>query len=252
MLGGGTLTVTVSEYIGDGGTGTFTQTGGTHTVSGSLTLGNSGTYCLYGGSLNVTGTIAGPGTFVCEQGGWLSAGTIAAGLNIAAGATLTKTGAGAMTICGPTSYATGSALNLSAGTLNLNSSGGDNTHRNLSITVGGGSVLNIGATQYLAALTVMGQVTLAGGTVSAGAVSLSGARRADQRVGHGGRACGGRCLLNHHRLGRRSGRGRRHLLDRVQDRRYAGGRGQHPHAEFPLVCHPGQPDDRQRRHAQSP
>ena len=70
-----------------------------------MTLGTSGSYHMYGGSLNVTGTIGGPGTFTCEQGGWLNADTIAAGLSIAAGATLTKTGAGAMTISGPTSYA---------------------------------------------------------------------------------------------------------------------------------------------------
>ena len=152
-LSGGTLGLTGSENIGVAGHGTFTQSSGTHSVVGNMTLGTSGSYHMYGGSLNVTGTIGGPGT-VIYQGGWLNADTIAAGLNIAAGATLTKTGAGVMTISGPQSHGAGAALVVSSGTVNLNSSGGDNEHRFLSVTVGGGAVLNVGATQYLSSLTM--------------------------------------------------------------------------------------------------
>ena len=58
-LGGGTLSVTGTEYIGYYGTGTFTQTGGTNTVYGNLDLGynagSSGSYTLGGGTLSVTG-----------------------------------------------------------------------------------------------------------------------------------------------------------------------------------------------------
>ncbi|MGD0138521.1 MAG: dockerin type I repeat-containing protein [Tepidisphaeraceae bacterium] len=56
-----TLTVGNSEYVGYAGTGTFIQTGGTHTVGGSLYLGAntgaSGIYSLSGtGLLSVSGT----------------------------------------------------------------------------------------------------------------------------------------------------------------------------------------------------
>ncbi|MHB9074490.1 MAG: autotransporter outer membrane beta-barrel domain-containing protein [Desulfobaccales bacterium] len=58
-LSGGSLSVTGAEYIGYSGTGTFTQSGGTHTISQGLYLGvnsgSSGTYTLSGGSLSVTG-----------------------------------------------------------------------------------------------------------------------------------------------------------------------------------------------------
>jgi hypothetical protein len=50
-----TLTVTGNEYIGYNGTGTFNQTGGSHTVADTLTIaanpGSAGTYNLSGGSL---------------------------------------------------------------------------------------------------------------------------------------------------------------------------------------------------------
>jgi hypothetical protein len=168
LLGGGTLTIGSSgnlgvEDIGSSTTGTFTQSGGTHTVVGDMTLGESGSYHMYGGSLDVSGTISGLGTFVCEQGGWLNTAAITAPLTISPGGTLTKTGAGAMTISGPTSYGTASALNVSAGTVTLATAGGDNTHRNLVVTVNNATV-SVGATQYLAGLSLANG---AKGTISA-------------------------------------------------------------------------------------
>ena len=54
---GSLLSVAGNEYIGYSGTGTFTQSGGTNTVTGILILGanagSSGTYSLSGGSLTV-------------------------------------------------------------------------------------------------------------------------------------------------------------------------------------------------------
>lgn len=54
LSGTGTITA-ANETIGNGGTGTLTQTGGTHTVTGTLALGqnagSSGTYRLQGGVL---------------------------------------------------------------------------------------------------------------------------------------------------------------------------------------------------------
>jgi len=63
---GGTLSVS-SIKVGFNGTGTFTQTGGTHTVNSSLTVGDnssaaSGTYTLSGGTLSV-----GVSTVVCRM-----------------------------------------------------------------------------------------------------------------------------------------------------------------------------------------
>jgi len=67
ILNVGTGTHHYSEYIGFSGTGTFTQTGGTHTVGVYLTLGNSGgsvgTYDLSGDGVLTVGV---PGVISCE------------------------------------------------------------------------------------------------------------------------------------------------------------------------------------------
>jgi hypothetical protein len=52
----------VNEYVGFNGTGNFTQSGGTNTVTGSLSLGiggTNGTYNLTGGTLDVKGSVTG-------------------------------------------------------------------------------------------------------------------------------------------------------------------------------------------------
>ena len=71
-LDSGTLTA-ANEYIGFSGTGVFTQSGGTNTVSNTLTLaanpGSSGTYNLQGGSLSAaTVNLNAGGTFT-QTGG---------------------------------------------------------------------------------------------------------------------------------------------------------------------------------------
>jgi hypothetical protein len=60
LSGTGTLTVNTSEYVGDVGTGTFNQDGGTHTIHGINDLylgfgssGAGGTYTLSAGTLSV-------------------------------------------------------------------------------------------------------------------------------------------------------------------------------------------------------
>jgi hypothetical protein len=72
----GSLTVSGSEYIGLIGSGTFTQTAGTHTVSGSLSLGEysgsgSGTYDLRGGSLSAASISLNDGSTFTQSGGIL-------------------------------------------------------------------------------------------------------------------------------------------------------------------------------------
>ena len=54
LTSGGSLAA-LTEYIGDSGTGTFTQSGGTHSTVGfnlGINASGSGTYTLSGGSLS--------------------------------------------------------------------------------------------------------------------------------------------------------------------------------------------------------
>lgn len=71
-----TLTVNGNEYIGYSGTGTFNQSGGTHTVANTLTIaanpGSIGSYDLSGGFLKA-GSIVNNGAF-SYSGGTLEAG----------------------------------------------------------------------------------------------------------------------------------------------------------------------------------
>jgi T5SS/PEP-CTERM-associated repeat protein len=79
-LSGGSLSA-IDEYVGEWGSGTFTQTGGTNTVSNTLTIaanpGSSGSYDLQGGTLTVNNGIVNNGSF-----------------HVVAGATATVGGAG--------------------------------------------------------------------------------------------------------------------------------------------------------------
>ena len=177
--------------------GTILVTGGDLNVEGTfavnaltasggvLALDNAGIYSANVLVLN-GGTVAGNGgstTVLLANALDLQSGSIS--VNLGGAASLTKTtggtvilsgsngfsgtssvSAGTLTINGPTSYGVGSALNLTGGTLNLNSSGGDNTHRYLAVAVSN-ATLAVGATQYLASLSM---------TNSARAVGLAGHR----------------------------------------------------------------------------
>ncbi len=153
---GGSLTEPNNEEIGYGGTGTFNQTGGTHTV-GNLVLGGqasgTGTFALGGGTLIVQSVSGGPGTSTFDfNGGSLQASASnaaffqgmtnaivqaggalvnTAGNNVgisqnllhdpALGATadggLTKSGAGTLTLSGASTFTGGTTL--SAGTIQI-------------------------------------------------------------------------------------------------------------------------------------
>jgi hypothetical protein len=75
-LSNGIVPIGQTEYLGDGGTGTVVQTGGTHTIiihlyMGINSSGAQGTYRLKGGTLNVNSNIfggAGTGTMVLDGG----------------------------------------------------------------------------------------------------------------------------------------------------------------------------------------
>ena len=141
MYGGG-LSASLDEYVGNQGTGTFIQSGGTNnssnllvgynagssgtynqsagtnTVTSALSLGAGGTYNLTGGALLVSG-IQGTGAFN------LSGGTLVAGAGFSAGQAMTLTGNGnintgtyAVTLSDPLSGPGGLSV-LGSGTLTL-------------------------------------------------------------------------------------------------------------------------------------
>jgi T5SS/PEP-CTERM-associated repeat protein len=93
------------------------------------------------------------------------------------GRTITKSGAGALTIAGPQNHGAGARLVVSAGTLNMNSDAGSVALRNL--TLDANSATNLGASQHLAALHVGEGVTVsmttgAAKNVVAGSIAIAG------------------------------------------------------------------------------
>jgi T5SS/PEP-CTERM-associated repeat protein len=124
-------------------------------------------------------TLAGPGPLQFDNRGYTSVQadtgehTISAPLSIAENTTLTKRGAGTLTISGVQSHGTGAVLVANGGVMNLNSDGGTN------LSVQSNAQLNFGATQHLAGVTIGdgGRATLtSGGTKNlvAGALSIAG------------------------------------------------------------------------------
>jgi hypothetical protein len=136
-LSSGTLHVIYSEIVGNQGVGTFTQTGGSHAIDGSLTLGQfaedlsknlgkgDGTYNLADGTLSVAGDIhvgeGGVGKFD-ETAGSLAA----ANMNVNAGSRFDYSGGsfslnfgnGVLTNAGQTSLSGAGTRTVDAITLN--------------------------------------------------------------------------------------------------------------------------------------
>jgi autotransporter-associated beta strand protein len=100
--------------------------------------------------------------------------TLAGPLDNSAGGTITKSGSGTLTVAGTQVHGPGSALNVSAGVVNLQSDAGQDMSRNL--TVNADSTTSFGATQHLAALNIgPGAVAtmVAGGTKNLVTTALS-------------------------------------------------------------------------------
>lgn len=168
-----------NEFIGWFGTGNFTQTGGTHTVNGSLDVGDNagGTYNQSGGTLTAgrlsIGVYAGSTGMYAQSGGTVTAGSVVIGGNGATGsyslsenAQLTASGefigyagtgtfsqTGGANAVNSNLYFNGSSgtYNLNAGTLsvggNITTSTSDSTLNigNGALTVGGGNgSINVG------------------------------------------------------------------------------------------------------------
>jgi len=113
---GGHFMVWGEPYYDTGGSGTFTHSGGTHTVSGTLTLGqgplSQGTYNLSGtGNLNVNAMVVGnqgTGTFN-QTGGTFTANSL--------------TNRGQVNLTRGTATINGPVANLASGQMNIGSAG---------------------------------------------------------------------------------------------------------------------------------
>jgi hypothetical protein len=158
--GGGALSVSGNEAIGEAGTGVFTQTDGTHSVGGNLTVGDMagavGTFTLSSGTLNVTGNEivgnSGAGTFT-QTGG---THTIGGNLTIAA-----NTGSsGVFNLQGGTLSAQSITVNA-GGTLNIQTVQDARTPIATSVTNTGTIFLSADGVHPAAAVTINGDYTQA-------------------------------------------------------------------------------------------
>jgi hypothetical protein len=132
------LQVANNEYIGDYGTGSFLQTGGTNTANGIIYIDPSGlqtgsVYDLQGGTLSATqivnggllkihggatlnATITGNGTVEYTGNANLAGGTISQPLVVDANTTVTKTTAATETISGTQTYGVNTTYEADLGT----------------------------------------------------------------------------------------------------------------------------------------
>jgi hypothetical protein len=210
-LSGGSLTLTNSEYIGNSGAGTFTQTGGTHAINDPGTNGlfigfansGSGTYTLSAGTLTIAGSehvgFDGAGSFI-QSGGSHAVGvylvlgddlfasgayTLSAGtLSIAGQEYVGSNGAGVFNQSGGTHTAVG--LNLGYGTF---SAGTYNLSNSASLSVGNETigVSGFGAFNQTGGNHTIGQsLLLASGTGSTGTFFLSAGQASAASVFIGG------------------------------------------------------------------
>jgi fibronectin-binding autotransporter adhesin len=178
-MGGGSLSA-ANLYIGSTGTGTFTQSGGTISISSNLCLGNksgsTGVYNLNGGTLLAWSLSEGPGTYVFNfRGGTLRASSY---LTTSLPMTLTGTGGNAnidtagyvVTLQGSLS-GTGGLNKLGSGTLRLCAS---NTYRG-DTRIYAGELMVIGSLNTSGEVNVNSSGTLSGnGTVGQAVVNYNG------------------------------------------------------------------------------
>ena len=203
-LSGGSLSVSGGEFIGDSGSGTFNQSGGSHTVSdlevGSWEYGNSpgtGSYTLSGGSLSVAdefiGQYGGSGTFTQSGGvhtvddgsgnGYLGVGShLGTGSYTLSGGSLQVNGYEAIGNLGSGAFTQTGGTHTVVGELDLGfNSGGSGTY-NLSagsLAVSGNEYVgyNNGSgafTQTGGTNTVTGALNLANSSGTSGSYLLSG------------------------------------------------------------------------------
>ena len=193
-LTGGQFSVSGKDYIGDNGTATFTQFGGTHIATASFAIGigstGNGTYNLHAGTLNTNGEdigISGGRGTLNQRGGDhdasalrvgaigfggiglvnLSGGTLNAPTVILGGSGNTATGVGILNV-------TGGNLTASTGITIYNTSIGTNAS---GITINGGTISTpfIKTPDWSRLNLTGGTLNLTGGVSSnTGTLSISG------------------------------------------------------------------------------
>ena len=160
MSNGATLSVGGSEYVGNAGTGTFNQSGGTHSVVGTLYVqpgtAATGAFNLSGGSLSA-GAMINQGTF-SQTGGSLTSGatvnqrTFNQSGGFATLGSLSGTN-GIFSVGGGAGTALATVANFSQGTVSLSAGGtlvvmtstlAHYTNTASSLTVGGSGNLDLG------------------------------------------------------------------------------------------------------------
>ncbi len=151
-LSGGSLTA-VNEIIGNNGTGTFTQSGGTNTV-GALSIDN-GTYTLSGGTLTVNTSLNNGDTFA------LSGGTLNGSGALANNGLMSGYG----TIAGSGGFTNNGLLTQSGGNLTLSNTGANINYGNMDLAGGlqlklNGSTLDNSGTINLNGALISGSGTL--------------------------------------------------------------------------------------------
>ena len=136
------------NFIAPGGGGTLVlQPGSSTTITGKLKLHPGGTLHLGGGSFSSALLDLAGGTILAS-----APATLSMPIATAAGATVTKSGTGVLTITGPQSHGVNTTLRIAAGSLRLGSNAGNAASANLAIEVGAN--VEFGSTQNLRALDI--------------------------------------------------------------------------------------------------
>ena len=172
---GGTLTTT-AEFIGVAGVGLFNQSGGTHTVNGTMTVGQynvaTGTYNLTGGTLTAQAAAIGPTTnLLSNPVGYVPSGYYRGMFAQAGGSFAVSGNLDLATLAGSTAVYTLSgpttAANVSAGSLRVGVGGtGLFAQTGGTATVTGDLTLGVSTNSA-------GTYNLSGGALSAGSVSMA-------------------------------------------------------------------------------
>ncbi len=168
--GGSTAKLTLSGNItANTTTGITVYSGGSlvlagATVSGGAITLSGGSLSANGGSSTINSSVPGLTTFQVDAGSL----TLNSAFTSANNATLTKLGAGAMTLAGTQTHGTLTKLIVSAGTMNLNTNAGSTTTANLQVD--SAATTNFNSTENLRALNITGGTTTL--TAAAGARTL--------------------------------------------------------------------------------
>ena len=186
-LGSGKTLTAVTEVIGYSGTGSFTQSGGTHTVSGNLNLGynsgSNGTYNLNAGSLLNGGNeyigFSGTGNFT-QSGGTHTVGTyLFLGYNYGSTGSYTLSGGTLNVAADIGDYAGNGTFNLDGGTLNVTGSFIDVANFRLGNAAGSNGNFMLASGKTLMAGTEVignngtGTFTNSGGTNTVGTLAIN-------------------------------------------------------------------------------